>query len=133
MAVDTSKYIHVGQRIKDLLHLRKISQAEIGRQLEKHSQVINKALMKRDIKTDLLQGIMQVSGITITEIFEVEKEVDSSILAEPNATYGQETLLENQRLKMDLALCRKDVAFYKAQAEEKERLIKLLMERKEES
>ena len=133
MAVDTSKYIHIGQRIKDLLHLRKISQAEIGRQLGKHSQVINKALMKRDIKTDLLQGIMQVTGITISEIFEIEEEVDITMIAEPDATYGKETLLENQRLKMDLALCRKDVAYYKSQAEEKERIIKLLMERKDDA
>ncbi len=66
--------IHIGQRIKELLYHKKISNSELGRRIGKHNQNISTMLSKESITTNTLQLIMKATGITAIDIFGGEAE-----------------------------------------------------------
>lgn len=118
----------IGQKIKDLLHEKKISQAELARRLNVTSQSIGSSLRRSSMTTDLLIKIMGATGIKSVEVFEEEIKEAGRVESIAGSTTGvdKESEAKINQLSIDLALCKKDVHFYKSQAEEKERTIEIL-------
>lgn len=91
---------HVGQRLKTLLGQKGISQVDLATKINRHSQNINRLLLRQSMTTDLLQEIMAATGIMSWEIFEQDN---------PQASLHEEMLADKRRiiqLQAELDECR---------------------------
>lgn len=60
--------IHVGQRLRELLSDKGLSQSDVARKLGVVPQRINSVLRQENINTDTMQAIMSAAGITWAEM-----------------------------------------------------------------
>ena len=60
--------IHVGQRLRELLSERGLSQSDVARKIGVVPQRVNSILRKENITTDTMQAIMTAAGITWSEM-----------------------------------------------------------------
>lgn len=73
--------IHIGQRIRDLLHEKKIKQASLAKDMGVNPQRIHTILSQQNLTTDVLQDLMKNSGLKASEIFKETELIDENLIA----------------------------------------------------
>lgn len=58
-----------GEKIKEILRLKGISQNQIAREIGESSQNLSAALAKDDVRTGLLESIAAATGIPVAEFY----------------------------------------------------------------
>lgn len=123
-----------GEQVKTVLLHYKVSQSEIARQLGMSQQSINQMLSTADVKSSLVERIAKVLNVPVSHIYGDRDDMQSAVasgdssIAVNNITGNIEAgdnaaLLERVKLLEQLLAERERVI------EEKERTIKILMER----
>lgn len=111
------------------------SLAEVARKLNVSQQSLNQTLNAADIKTGFIENIAKIYCRPISFFFEERSAVDVSI----NANSGSAASLmgnasishdcNETALKKEIEYLNREIEHYKARLEEKERIIKILMEK----
>ncbi|MDX2248250.1 MAG: hypothetical protein SF052_15815 [Bacteroidia bacterium] len=119
------KEIDIGQRIKDLLYEKKVSQSELSVKIGRHVQSLNKSLAGNTMKVDLLLEIMNVADIKSWEIF--QDGAPTGVVQTGNGNVaGNGNKVTMAAMESDLASCREKVLLLEQLLAEKERVIQLL-------
>ena len=120
-----------GERVKEILFKCKVSQSEIARQLGMSHQSFNQMLSASDIKSSLLERIAKVLKVPVSFLYgEKDGDVNSSVASGSGsvAVTGNNNVAGNVTIG-DTALLQERVKMLEKLLEEKERTIKILMER----
>ena len=113
-----------GNRLKEILYERKVSQSQIAKQLGVSQQSFNQMLAAADIKSSLLERIAEALGENMSLFYHMEpanvtiSDHGGVSIAGNNNIAGNTDAILQERVKMLEKLL-----------EEKERTIKILMER----
>ncbi|MEM7369048.1 MAG: helix-turn-helix domain-containing protein [Bacteroidota bacterium] len=123
--------IHIGQNIKDLLHQKRIKQAELARRMDTTPQGLNKRLSNSSMNTDSLVDIMQAAGIKSWEVFQdgspYELFKDSEdIVEESPAAYQTTHQLRLQAARDKIKSLEEKVSLLEQLIQEKDRVISLM-------
>lgn len=113
-----------GERLKEILSTYKVSQSEIARKLGLSQQSFNQMLSASDVKTSLLERIANVIEVPISHLYG-EKDKEQSAVASGNGI----AVAGNNNEVGDAAILQERVTMLEKLLEEKERTIKILMEK----
>lgn len=123
-----------GERLKEIIFKFKVSQSEIARRLGMSHQSLNQMLTAADVKSSLLERIAQVLNVPISHLYGERDETqsavatgDSSIAVNNNS--GNIAAGDNRLLQERIKFLEQQLKDKECLLEEKERLIKVLMER----
>lgn len=118
-----------GQRLKEIIFKHKVSQSEIARQLGMSQQSLNQMLTAADVKSSLLERIAQVLNVPISFLYG-EHDTQSAVANGDGsvAVTGNNNVAGNVTIG-DAAVLQERVTMLERLLEEKERTIKILMER----
>lgn len=111
------------------------SLSEVARKLNVSQQSLNQTLNVADVKTGLLENIAKIYGCPISFFFEENNEAEVTVQANSGSAasfWGGASISHNCdeiALKKEIEYLNKEIEHYKARLEEKERLIKILMEK----
>lgn len=118
-----------GERLKEILAKYKVSQSEIAKQLGMSHQSLNQMLSASDIKTGLVERIAKVLNVPISSLFGEDKEQNAVATGNGIAVSGNNNVAVNENMGDNAAILQERVTMLEKLLEEKERLIKVLMER----
>ena len=125
-----------GERLKEILAKYKVSQSEIAKQLGMSHQSLNQMLSASDIKTGLVERIAKVLSVPISSLYGEDKEQNAIASGNGIAVAGNNNVAGNVTMGDNTAVLQERVKFLEQQVkdkesllEEKERTIKILMER----
>ena len=125
-----------GERLKEILAKYKVSQSEIAKQLGMSHQSLNQMLSASDIKTGLVDRIAKVLSVPISSLYGEDKEQNAIASGNGIAVAGNNNVAGNVTMGDNTAVLQERVKFLEQQVkdkesllEEKERTIKILMER----
>ena len=123
-----------GERLKEILAKYKVSQSEIAKQLGMSHQSLNQMLSASDIKTGLVERIAKVLNVSISSLYGEDKEQNAIAtgngnVAGNNNIVGSVTIGDATVLQERVKFLEQQVKDKESLLEEKERLIKVLMEK----
>lgn len=125
-----------GALLKQKLLAVDSSLAEVARKLNVSQQSLNQTLNAADIKTGFLENIAKLYSRPISFFFEEQNGVDISVQASGGAaaSFAGDASISTQDcnaavLKKEIEYLNKEIEHYKARLEEKERVIKILLEK----
>ena len=123
-----------GERLKEILAKYKVSQSEIAKQLGMSHQSLNQMLSASDIKTGLVERIAKVLNVSISSLYGEDKEQNAIAtgngnVAGNNNVVGNVTIGDATVLQERVKFLEQQVKDKESLLEEKERLIKVLMEK----
>lgn len=129
-----SNMIHIGQNIRELLHQKRIRQAELARRMETTPQGLNKRLSNPSMNTDSLIDIMQASGIKSWEVFQDGSPFDvfqeeENVAEESQAGYQSKPSLHQVHLQSardKIRSLEEKIQLLEQLIQEKDRVISLL-------
>lgn len=119
-----------GERLKEILAKYKVSQSEIAKQLGMSHQSLNQMLSASDIKTGLVERIAKVLNVSISSLYGEDKEQNAIATGNGIAVAGNNNVAGNVTMGDNTAVLQERVTMLEKLLEEKERLIKVLMENK---
>lgn len=117
-----------GNRLKEILYEKKVSQSQIAKLLGVSQQSFNQMLAAADIKSSLLERIAEALGENMSLFYPMDS---SSAVASGNgsvAVTGNNNVAGNVTMG-DTAILTERIAMLERLLEEKERTIKILMEK----
>ena len=119
-----------GERLKGIISKFKVSQSEIARQLGMSHQSLNQMLSAADVKTSLLERIAQVLNVPVSFLYGERDEGQNAVANGDGsvAVTGNNNVAGNVTIG-DAAVLQERITMLERLLEEKERLIKVLMER----
>ena len=119
-----------GERLKEIIFKFKVSQSEIARRLGMSHQSLNQMLTAADVKSSLLERIAQVLNVPISHLYgEHDKELSAVANGDGSvAVTGNNNVAGNVTIG-DAAVLQERVTMLERLLEEKERTIKILMEK----
>lgn len=123
-----------GQELKEILYEKKISQSQIAKQLGVSQQSFNQMLAAADIKSSLLERIAEALGENMSIFYPIRPSSvsisdHSNAVATSNGNIaGNNNVVGNVTIG-DAAILQERVTMLEKLLEEKERLIKILMEK----
>lgn len=113
-----------GNRLKEILYEKKISQSRIAKMLGVSQQSLNQMLSAADIKSTLLERIAEALGENMSLFYPIEP-TDVAI-----SDHGGVSIAGNNNIAGNTdAILQERVKMLEKLLEEKERLIKVLMEK----
>ncbi len=118
-----------GKRLKGILAKYKVSQSEIAKQLGMSHQSLNQMLSASDIKTGLVERIAKVLNVSISSLYGEDKEQNAIASGNGIAVAGNNNVAGNVTMGDNSAVLQERVTMLEKLLEEKERTIKILMER----
>lgn len=116
-----------GERLKEILAKYKVSQSEIAKQLGMSHQSLNQMLSASDIKTGLVERIAKVLNVSISSLYGEDKEQNAVATGNGNVA-GNNNVVGSVTIG-DAAILQERVTMLEKLLEEKERTIKILMEK----
>lgn len=118
-----------GERLKEIIFKHKVSQSEIARQLGMSHQSLNQMLSAADVKSSLLERIAQVLNVPISFLYG-EHDTQNAVANGDGsvAVTGNNNVAGNVTMG-DAAVLQERVTMLERLLEEKERTIKILMEK----
>lgn len=114
-----------GKELKIKLSACGVSQSEIARRLDMSQQSFNQSLIVNDVKSGLLERIASAIGVDMSFFYPTEGSVS---IAGNNNISGNNNAVGNVTIG-DAAILQERVTMLEKLIEEKERTIKILMER----
>lgn len=120
-----------GERLKEILFKRKVSQSEIARRLGMSHQSFNQMLSASDIKSSLLERIAKVLNIPVSSLYGEQDSDGQNAVASGKgsvAVSGNNNDVGNVTIG-DASLLQERVRLLERLLEEKERTIQILMGR----
>ena len=117
-----------GKELKTKLSACGVSQSEIARRLDMSQQSFNQSLIVNDVKSGLLERIASAIGVDMSFFYPMDS---SSAVASGNgsvAVTGNNNVAGNVTMS-DTAILTERIAMLERLLEEKERTIKILMEK----
>lgn len=117
-----------GERLKEILAKYKVSQSKIAKQLGMSHQSLNQMLSASDIKTGLVERIAKVLNVSISSLYGEDKEQNAIATGNGIAVTGNNNVAGNVTVG-DTAILTERIAMLERLLEEKERTIKILMEK----
>ena len=120
-----------GERLKKIISKFKVSQSEIARQLGMSHQSLNQMLSAADVKTSLLERIAQVLNVPVSFLYGERDEGQNAVANGDGsvAVAGNNNVAGNVTMGDNTAVLQERVAMLEKLLDEKERLIKVLMEK----
>lgn len=124
-----------GNRLKEILYEKKVSQSQIAKLLGVSQQSFNQMLAAADIKSSLLERIAEALGENMSLFYPI-KPANVTIsdhggvsIAGNNTIAGNNNAVGNVTMGDNSAVLQERVTMLEKLLEEKERLIKVLMEK----
>ena len=123
-----------GNRLKEILYEKKVSQSQIAKLLGVSQQSFNQMLAAADIKSSLLERIAEALGENMSIFYPIRPSSvsisdHSNAVATSNGNIaGNNNVVGNVTIG-DAAILQERVTMLEKLLEEKERLIKILMEK----
>ena len=124
-----------GNRLKQILYEKKVSQSQIAKLLGVSQQSFNQMLAAADIKSSLLERIAEALGENMSLFYQI-KPANVTIsdhcgvsIAGNNTIAGNNNAVGNVTMGDNSAVLQERVTMLEKLLEEKERLIKVLMEK----
>ena len=118
-----------GNRLKEILYEKKVSQSQIAKLLGMSQQSLNQMLSASDIKTGLVERIAKVLNVSISSLYGEDKEQNAIATGNGIAVAGINNVAGNVTMGDNTAVLQERVTMLEKLLEEKERTIKILMER----
>lgn len=124
-----------GNRLKEILYEKKVSQSQIAKLLGVSQQSFNQMLAAADIKSSLLERIAEALGENMSLFYPVEpanvtiSDHGGVSIAGNNNISGNNNAVGNVTMGDNTAVLQERVAMLEKLLDEKERLIKVLMEK----
>lgn len=118
-----------GVRLKEILAKYKVSQSEIAKQLGMSHQSLNQMLSASDVKTGLVERIAKVLNVSISSLYGEDKEQNAIASGNGIAVAGNNNVAGNVTMGDNSAVLQERVTMLEKLLEEKERTIKILMEK----
>ena len=115
-----------GKELKDILYHEKISQSEIARKLGISQQSFSQMLSASDVKSSLLERIVSVLGFDMTFFYPCKTGQQAVVNGDSSIAVNTNT---GNIATGDNAVLQERVAMLERLLEEKERTIKILMEK----
>ena len=117
-----------GKELKTKLSACGISQSEIARRLDMSQQSFNQSLIVNDVKSGLLERIASAIGVDMSFFYPSDNQ---NAVASGNgiAVAGNNNVAGNVTMSDNTAVLQERVTMLEKLLEEKERLIKVLMEK----
>lgn len=119
-------YCMTGKELKTKLSACGISQSEIARRLDMSQQSFNQSLIVNDVKSGLLERIASAIGVDMSFFYPTEGSVS---IAGNNNISGNNNAVGNVTVGDNSAVLQERVTMLERLLEEKERTIKILMEK----
>ena len=124
-----------GNRLKEILYEKKVSQSQIAKLLGVSQQSFNQMLAAADIKSSLLERIAEALGENMSLFYPIEpanvtiSDHGGVSIAGNNNIAGSNNAVGNVTMGDNSAVLQERVTMLEKLLEEKERLIKVLMEK----
>lgn len=122
-----------GNRLKEILYEKKVSQSQIAKLLGVSQQSFNQMLAAADIKSSLLERIAEALGENMSLFYPIEGSnavaSGNGNVAGNNNVVGSVTIGDATVLQERVKFLEQQVKDKESLLEEKERLIKVLMEK----
>ena len=119
-------YCMTGKELKTKLSACGVSQSEIARRLDMSQQSFNQSLIVNDVKSGLLERIASAIGVDMSFFYPTEGSVS---IAGNNNISGNNNAVGNVTVGDNSAVLQERVTMLEKLLEEKERTIKILMEK----
>ena len=124
-----------GNRLKEILYEKKVSQSQIAKLLGVSQQSFNQMLAAADIKSSLLERIAEALGENMSLFYPIEpanvtiSDHGGVSIAGNNTIAGNNNAVGNVTMGDNSAVLQERVTMMEKLLEEKERLIKVLMDK----
>ena len=124
-----------GNRLKEILYEKKVSQSQIAKLLGVSQQSFNQMLAAADIKSSLLERIAEALGENMSLFYPIKPENVTIAdhggvsIAGNNTIAGNNNAVGNVTMGDNSAVLQERVTMLEKLLEEKERLIKVLMDK----
>lgn len=124
-----------GNRLKEILYEKKVSQSQIAKLLGVSQQSFNQMLAAADIKSSLLERIAEALGENMSLFYPIEPanvtiaDHGGVSIAGNNTIAGNNNAVGNVTMGDNSGVLQERVTMLEKLLEEKERTIKILMER----
>ena len=124
-----------GNRLKEILYEKKVSQSQIAKLLGVSQQAFNQMLAAADIKSSLLERIAEALGENMSLFYPIKPENVTIAdhggvsIAGNNTIAGNNNAVGNVTMGDNSAVLQERVTMLEKLLEEKERLIKVLMDK----
>lgn len=115
-----------GERLKEILTKYKLSQTEIAKKLGMSQQSFNQMLSASDVKTSLLERVAVVLEVPVAALYGEQSAVASG---HGIAVAGHNNVAGNVTMGDNAAVLQERVKLLEQLLDEKERTIKILMEK----
>ena len=119
-----------GNRLKEILYEKKVSQSQIAKLLGMSQQSLNQMLSASDIKTGLVERIAKVLNVSISSLYGEDKEQNAIATGNGIAVAGINNVAGNVTMGDNTAVLQERVTMLEKLLEEKERTINILLEKK---
>lgn len=124
-----------GNRLKEILYEKKVSQSQVAKLLGVSQQSFNQMLAAADIKSSLLERIAEALGENMSLFYPIEpanvtiSDHGGVSIAGNNTIAGNNNAVGNVTMGDNSAVLQERVTMMEKLLEEKERLIKVLMDK----
>ena len=119
-----------GKNLKELIDALGISQRKLAEQMGVTPQTISAILTAKDVRTSTIERIASVTHMPISYFFKEEREHQNAVASGNGiAVAGNNNVAGNVTIDDNTAVLQERVAMLEKLLEEKERLIKVLMEK----
>ena len=119
-----------GKNLKELIDALGISQRKLAEQMGVTPQTISAILTAKDVRTSTIERIASVTNMPISYFFKEECEQQNAVASGNGiAVAGNNNVAGNVTMDDNTAVLQERVAMLEKLLEEKERTIKILMER----
>ena len=117
-----------GKELKEKIAVQNISSLAIAKKLGISPQALNSTFNAADVKSGTLERIAEVLGVSMSFFYPSEKGVQSTIASGNGNVAGNNNIVGSVTIG-DASVLQERVAMLERLLEEKERLIKVLMEK----
>ena len=124
-----------GNRLKEILYEKKVSQSQVAKLLGVSQQSFNQMLAAADIKSSLLERIAEALGENMSLFYPIEpanvtiSDHGGVSIAGNNTIAGNNNAVGNVTMGDNSAVLQERVTMMEKLLEEKERLIKVLIDK----
>lgn len=119
-----------GKNLKELIDALGISQRKLAEQMGVTPQTISAILTAKDVRTSTIERIASVTNMPISYFFNEEREHQNAVASGNGiAVAGNNNVSGNVTMGDNSAVLQERVMMLEKLLEEKERLIKVLMEK----
>lgn len=119
-----------GRQLKEMIDKLGLTQRSLAELMEVTPQTINAILTAKDVRTSTVERIAAVTNMPISYFFKEERENQNAVASGNGiAVAGNNNVAGNVTLDDNTAVLQERVTMLEKLLEEKERLIKVLMEK----